>query len=649
MTDLPTPRRTFDRLFILVPTVAMVVAAAHWPALSARAVSFDDDQYFVSNGLVRSPGWDSASRFLTEVLEPSTVNGYYQPLNMISLMLDAATGATPENLRPLHRTSLLLHIANTGLIIVLLHALFGNAVVAAAIGLLFGLHPMTVETIPWTGERKTLLATFFALCCFLSYLNYTRQPSGRSWRWYAACVLLFVLALMAKPTVTPLPVLLLLLDVWPLKRIRWKSVVEKAPLLLIAAASSVITFVSQARTASVSLPTESDALPIPFVICHNNIFYLWKMIRPVDLTSHYAVPMPFDLSTPSVLAGVIGTVVLILSLAVSLKWTRAFVVAWLFYLLGLLPTMQIVGFSNVIASDKYMYLPCLGLLMLMAAGVVEHSKRVTRVPTRVIGLAVLVGLVVLEFRGTRQYLTVWTDTETLYRYMIQREPRAPSLRSHLGNLLIDLGRMDEALAEHAVAVECSPNSPEAINDLGNALRAVGRLSEALTAYERTLTLFPNYHVAHRNLGVALAETGKLADAELHFARAIELKPINPETHDCWAMILMQQGRNDEARQHLVQALQQNPHFPDANNHMGILLASDGRASEAMDHFRRAIDAKPDYVEARYNLARAHLEQGRTVDGRLELVELLRRSPGDLEARKLLDSIPATPGASPATP
>lgn len=649
MTDPLAPRSSFDRLFILIPIVAMVVAAAHWPALSARAVSFDDDQYFVSNGLVRSPSWDSARRFLTEVLEPSTVNGYYQPLNMISLMLDAALGATPENLRPLHRTSLLLHVANTGLIIVLLHALFGNALVAAAFGLLFGLHPMTVETIPWTGERKTLLATFFALCCFLSYLKYVRLPPGRSWRWYPACILLFILALMAKPTVTPLPVLLLLLDVWPLCRLNWRSVVEKVPLLMIAGLSSVITFVSQARTASVSLPTEADALPVPFVICHNNIFYLWKMIRPVDLTSHYAVPMPFDLSTPSVLAGVIGTVVLILTLVVSLKWTRAGVAAWLFYLLGLLPTMQIVGFSNVIASDKYMYLPCLGLLMLMAAGVVELSKRVTRGPTRVIGLGVLASLVVLEFRGTRRYLTVWTDTETLYRYMIQREPRAPSLRSHLGNLLIDLGRTDEALAEHAVAVECAPNSPEAINDLGNALRAAGRLSEALTAYERALTLLPNYHVAHRNLGVALAETGKLADAERHFARAIELKPINPEAHDCWAMILMQQGQNDEAMRHLVQALQQNPHFPDANNHLGILLASHGRASESMEHFRRAVDAKPDYVEARYNLARALMEQGRNADARMELEELLRRSPGDLEARKLFDSIPATPGTSPTTP
>lgn len=641
--SMPALRPRYGRLVLLCVVVAAAVAAAHWPALSARAVSFDDDQYFVSNALVRNPSVESAWRFLSEVLEPSTVNGYYQPLNMISLMLDAALGATPENLRPLHRTSLLLHIANTLLIVIFLRSLFESDLIAASLGLLFGLHPMTVETIPWTGERKTLLATFFALCCFLTYLKYTRLPSRSAARKaYAGCAVLFMLALMAKPTVTPLPLLLVALDVWPLKRFSIKSITEKIPFLVIAGVSSVITFISQARTASVGLPTERDALFVPWVVCHNVVFYLWKMIYPTGLTSHYAVPQPFDLSAPSVKAGVIGAAVLAVALLVSLRWTRAAVSMAAFFVLGLLPTMQIVSFSNVIASDKYAYLPSIGVLILFAAIANQFARRSRGAWVSVVGVGVVVVVSAMEFRGTRAYLAKWTDTETLYRHMIALEPRAPTLRSHMGNLLLDLGRVDEALTEHAIAVECAPQSYESWNDLGNALRASGRTADAIRAYERALDIFPNYHVSHRNLGVAMADVGKFADAERHFKRAVELKQRNPEAYDCWGAVLIQQGRMAEAFTQIENALMQSPKYPDANNHMGIVMASQGRNDEAIAYFRTAIESKPTYIEARFNLARSLIGVGQKVEARKELEAVLRLAPGDAEASALLATLATQP-------
>jgi len=145
----------------IIVAVCVIVLVVHWPALSAKAVSFDDDTYVTNNLLVQNPGWASANRFLTEVFSPSTVGGYYQPLAMISLMFDDAVGGRTDNLMPFHRTSIALHVANTVLIIVLLYLLFGNIWLAAAAGLLFGVHPMTVESIAWVTERKTLLAAFF--------------------------------------------------------------------------------------------------------------------------------------------------------------------------------------------------------------------------------------------------------------------------------------------------------------------------------------------------------------------------------------------------------------------------------------------------------------------------------------------------------
>ena len=132
-------------LLRLIGGVALIVLIVHWPALSSKAISFDDDHYLLNNSLVQNPGWDSTRRFLTEVREPSTVPGYYQPLTMISLMVDYAIGGRTDNLAPFRRTSLALHIANTVLVIVFLYLLFGQPWPAAMVGLLFGAHPLTVE------------------------------------------------------------------------------------------------------------------------------------------------------------------------------------------------------------------------------------------------------------------------------------------------------------------------------------------------------------------------------------------------------------------------------------------------------------------------------------------------------------------------
>ena len=166
------------------------------------------------------------------------MHGYYQPLTMTSLMLDSALGGSPDHLLPYRRTSLILHLANTLLIAGLLYLLFGRFSVAVLVALLFGVHPLTVEPIPWVGERKTLLATFFALWSLLLYVRYAQQ---RGWLAYAGSMGTLVLALLAKPTVIAVPIVLLLLDYWPLKRLSWRTVIEKIPFIAVAVAFAVIT------------------------------------------------------------------------------------------------------------------------------------------------------------------------------------------------------------------------------------------------------------------------------------------------------------------------------------------------------------------------------------------------------------------------
>jgi len=513
MTDLSclwtVGKDNFGRLVskIRVPKVLIVAAACvlvfivHWPALSAKALSFDDSQYLTRNVLVQNPSWASAKRLLTEILEPSTVGGYYQPLAMISLMIDYALGGREKNLMPFHRTSLILHAVNTALIIVLLYLLFGQIWVAAGVGLFFGVHPMTVEPIPWVGERKTLLAAFFSLWSLIFYLRAT-SDQRRAAKFYIGSLVAYLLALMSKPTSVPIPAVMLLLDYWPLRRLNWRVVLEKIPFFVLGGVFAVITYISQSRTIGARSPGEFGIGRVFLVICHNIVFYLYKIVWPVNLTSHYAFPHPLNLSQSAVLAGVIGTFILILLLAISLHWTRAALAGWLAFFVAMLPTMQIVGFSDVIASDKFAYLPSVGLLMVLASFLIwlfGKSYVAERPILRVILVVTVLIPAGLESIATRRYLVYWQDSVSLYEHMLAIAPHSASLHNGLGNVFYSQGRVGEAIDQYQEAMLLDPGEASTYNNMGTALLAQGRLDEALNYFRQSQRLSPNRASALNNI------------------------------------------------------------------------------------------------------------------------------------------------------
>lgn len=655
-------------LACLALVVAATTAAVHWPALSTQAISFDDNQYLVENRLVRNPSWASTGRFLTEVLAPSTVGGYYQPLTMISLMVDYAGAGRVDDLRPFHRTSLVLHVLNTTLNIILLYILFGRAIPAALLGLLFGLHPLTVEPVAWVSERKTLLAAFFALWTLLSYVRYAQT---RRRAWYVLALVTLVLALMSKPTTTPLPLLLLLLDFWPLRRFSRTAMLEKLPFLVLAGTSAVITFISQKTTAGVFNPAESSLLRIPLTLCHNIVFYPWKMLWPVNLSSHYPVPKPMVLSQPMVLAGVVGAAILIPFLLASLRRTPALLTGWLFFFVAILPTMGIIGFTDVIASDKYVYLPVTGLLMIAAWGLGHLWKLGDKELSlgNMAAAAVTLGLAAGEAHATRAYLPLWADTIKYSRYMLSLAPQCAQLHNHLADPLGMMGQLDEAIEHFREAVRLQPSYAEARYNLGAALRLRGDIDEALPYLEQAVRDKPKNALAQLNLGLALQAQGRLAEAAVHlreaarlkpedllphyslgqvlqslgeldqavscFREALRLSPDNVEARVALAGVLASQGKIDEAVSDLQQVLRIKPDDPDANTVLGGALASQGKIEEAVVHFRAALAAKPDHAGAHYNLGLALQREGKIEESVSHYRDAIRVRPNFAEAHYAL--------------
>jgi tetratricopeptide (TPR) repeat protein len=643
-------------LAVLIACVCIAVIAVHWPALSAQALSFDDDQYLVNNALVKSPSWSSTWKLLSQVLEPSTVKGYYQPLAMISLMFDYYLGGRVENLLPFHRTSIALHAANTALIIVLLYLLFDEVWIAVAAGLLFGLHPMTMETIPWVGERKTLLAAFFALWSLLFYIRYTRSCADlaarnvtrakakaeirsnvnrSTWGFYAACLLFYLLALMSKPTSTPLPVLMLLLDFWPLKRFQRRAFLEKIPFFILSGIFVIITYVSQTNTANTTLPTETGIWRTILILCHNIIFYLYKIIWPVNLSSHYPIPDPLNLSQPMVLAGVIGTFILIPLLLISLRWTRAAFTGWLFFFIAILPTMGIIGFTNVIASDKFAYIPSFGLLMILTSFLCNLRLKDSVISSLKVIIPLVVILACIESFAARNYLVHWRNSVTLFEYMVTKAPNAPSLYYNLGVSYSEFHRYQDAIESYKQAIKIKPDYADVYNNLGFTYSELARWQDAIEAYEQAIKIKPDYADAHYNLGITCYKLGRYQDAIESYKQAIRIKPDLVKAHYNLGVAYHHLSRYQNAIESYKQTIIIKQDYAEAYFNLGIAYYQLDRVQDAIEAYKQAIIFKPDYDQAYINLGVTYYKLGRYQDAIDVYKQAIRIKPNFAEAHYTL--------------
>lgn len=616
-------RSTISALWRPLLIVALLTAAVHWPVLSSTALVKDDAEYLVNNDLVQTPGWDSVARFWGEMLAPSTVAGYYQPLAMTSLMFDAVLGGRTDNLLPFHRTTLILHIANAILLTILFHQLFGHAWIAALGGLMFALHPQTIEPITWISDRKTLLATLFSLVSLCAYVAYARRAAlpadplrpRRAGRWYVLVLAAYVLALLSKPTSTPLPVAMLLLDIWPLKRLTRRAVLEKVPLLALAALFSGITVVSQARTAFVKSPFEGGPLTGVWILAHNVALYLSKYVLPLELSPHYVYPRPLGPAQPYIAAGLAVIAALLIAGIVLWRRARSWPVGGLIWFVLIFPTLGVIGFSTVIASDKFAYLPSLGLLAPVVAGLAALwlSKHPHRISATGVALAWLLFCTV----QTRLYAPHWATTEAVFQ-------RAAALNPSDGETQAALTGYYWQQAQQAAAQVQAAGATATREQVEAAQRA---MTSALGQLESVAKAFPDVVAAHLNYGVALISLGRLADARREIEEVLRIDPDNAGAHGNLGAIYFMEKRPAEALAHMQRAVELAPRVPIGHMSLAMVLLQENRPQEAIVHLQQAVRLNPRFVDARLNLARTLTLAGRRDEAIAEYREILRQQPG----------------------
>lgn len=449
----------------------------------------------------------------------ATDAGFWHPLTWISLMLDHELwGLNPGGY---HLTNLLLHIVATLLLFSGLQRMTGSLVRSGFVAVLFALHPLHVESVAWIAERKDVLAAVFWMLSLLLYARYVEKPGRLR---YGLVLLSFLLGLMAKPMVVTLPFMMLLFDLWPLKRLsagNWKPlIVEKIPMLLMGAAVGVVTVLTEQQIGALKSLAE-----FPFLSRLSNAivaygFYLYKMVWPVNLSVHYPHPGSWPLWLVSVSLPGLG-VITIFSLK-RFKSQPYFVVGWLWYLISLLPVIGLIQIGSHAFADRYTYLPLIGVFIgvVWGLGALAEKRKALRLPFCLIGIAVVIVLSAVSVQQVRH----WQNAESLFRQAISATSNNYLAYNNLGAALSRQGRQQEAIPCFEKALSLRPDYIEALFNKGAALAGQGQYAEALPMYGRVLALNPNFAEAHNNAAIVYARMGNLDKAIMHFREAIKIYP-----------------------------------------------------------------------------------------------------------------------------
>jgi tetratricopeptide (TPR) repeat protein len=559
---------------VLLGVAVMVV---FWPALRYGFVHYDDQDYVTDNKDVQHGlNWQSVKWALTTAHATN-----WHPVTWMSHMVDYQLYALQPGGH--HLTSLLLHAANSILLFLLLGRLTGALWPSAFVAAIFALHPLRVESVVWISERKDVLSTFFWMLTVWAYVRYAENLKSKvsSFKYfYALALVLFALALMAKPMVVTLPFVLLLLDYWPLGRwefgpaFSWRPVLEKIPFLVLAAADSAVTFVVQQRFGGVktlrSFPLGERLANIPVAY----VRYIGKNFWPAGLAIYYPY-RSMDLVEVGAAICVLGAV----SVLAVRRWRAQpyLAVGWFWFLGMLVPTIGLVQVGTQAIADRYSYLPSVGLWIMVAWSVRDWVAN-RPLPRAMAGLAGAMGIIACMVLTSDQ-VPFWRDTRALFTRAAAVTDRSYLAYYNIGCYAMDDGEYADAILCFRKALSAEPDNTRwadhsaAYNDLGYAYLQQGETSNAVANLEKAVSIRPNYPEAYYNLGCAFLNNKQPAEAVDCFQRALAIDDSVAAIHYKLANALRQSGQYAQAIAEYDRTLQLRPNMDEAANNLAWLLAT----------------------------------------------------------------------------
>ena len=565
--------------------LAAAVFAAYAPVMNFDFVTYDDPDYVTANPQVQAGlswagvAWAFRSGFA----------GNWFPLTWLSHMLDVSLFGLDAGWH--HFTNLWLHALSTLLWFAVLQRLTGARWRSAMAAFLFGLHPLHVESVAWIAERKDVLSGLFWPLTMWAYAAYTARPGA--WR-YLGTLALFCLGLMAKPMLVTLPLVLLLLDRWPLGR--GTKLLEKLPFFAASLAVSAVTFqvhrqIGAAATLSV--------IPLAMRLENSLISYcayVLQMFWPADLAVFYPYPQG-SLAIPTTLAGLALAAVTVLAIR-AFPWRPYFVIGWLWYVVTLLPVIGLVQVGAQARADRYTYIPMIGLAIALVWGIADALDGRPR-----IRMAVAIAVCAVCLALTAQQVQTWRDSVSLYRHAIAATSENYVAHYNLAAVLETRGDLADSAAELRETVRIRPRFAPAHSELGQVLGKLGLPGEALPELQQAKSLQPDLKDIDLRLGAVIGTLGRADQAAASSGEAVRLQPADADAHYNYGISLAQQGKLQDAAREFRATVQLRPADVEARYNLGIAAASLGQTDEAIEQFREALRLKPQFPEARQELER----------------------------------------------
>jgi tetratricopeptide (TPR) repeat protein len=596
-------RRKKRVTLLIYIALAAATVIAYEPIRHNGFVGYDDTDYIVKNPHIT--GGITHQSIIWAFTKPYASN--WHPLTWISHILDYQL----FGLNPLghHLVSVAFHIVNALLVFWIFTNLTGSIWASAFVAAVFAVHPVQVESVAWAAERKTVLSGLFWLLTMAAYVRYTRQPAfGR----YILVLLVFGLCIMTKPIVVTLPLVLLLLDYWPLERVRWgqsvgaasKSakwlIAEKIPLLAMSAFLSVMTFVSQKSGGAMST---TENMPLDYRIANtflSYIKYIGKMIWPSKLAVYHPHPRTGFSDTAVVICALLFVLITVFSIYIGRR-KRYVTIGWLWYVGTLVPMIGLVQVGAQAIAYRYMYLSMLGLLIIVAWAVKDlvANRFRWKVVAAVSAIVVLSAFVIL----TRMQVRYWQNTITLFEHTLNVTKDNAAAEHNYGYALSEAGRLDEAAIHLNRAIQLVPEFVEARNNLGKLYLKQGKINEAIDCFTELANRKDAPAEVHYRLASALLMQKRYDEAIKQLARVLELDPDYAHAPSAMAVALMSAGRSDEAIACFNKYLRLNENSTELHYNLAVALVMQKKYDEAIRHFTRVTELDPNNAGALNGLAR----------------------------------------------
>ncbi len=545
--------------------LAAIIFTAFWSVVHSDFIKLDDRQYVVENPhLAGGLTWQNVKWALG-----ADYASNWHPITWLSHMLDVQLfGLAPGGH---HFVSLLLHTANALLLFGLLLRITGTVWRSAMVAALFALHPLHVESVAWVAERKDVLSTFFLMLTLLTYTRYAetaRSPGWKSRVWFAVALIFFSLGLMSKPMLVTVPALLLLLDFWPLQRLRYSTplrvVLEKIPFTVLALVSCAATFLAQSKGHNVSMGLPLLPRLVNAIVSY--VKYLGLTFWPANLAVFYPHPdQHYPVSHQWAYWKIAAALLLLAGISAAAVWRRKsepwLAVGWFWYLITLVPVIGFVQVGQQAMADRYTYIPLIGIFICLvwSANQLLASRRAGKLVLSVV--AVL--LVTACAAATHRQVKFWQNNFTLFQHALNVTSDNAVAYFSTGMDFLEDHQFDEAVARFQAALDCDPSYADAHASLGFCFFTLGRLDEAMEQYQTV----------------------------------IQLRPWDAKAHASLGSVLWRRGQTDAALKEYGEALRLRPDLAPVQFSMGCSLAALGRDAEAADYLSAALRLKPDYTEA----------------------------------------------------